>query len=177
MADTASSGWRTAYTSALLETDGPKLAIRIAEASAAIKERLNSPTEIERLEHEAIESARVRLGNLKAERLMPLGRDQPTGIPCFNWSVIFCPSRSLPATAGGDMQGISADAENVEQIRKTIRKMSDSELLRYGTACKRMCSPEVNFGEPPPKAWVVQLQEARAEWRRRHENLPLSESF
>jgi hypothetical protein len=75
------------------------------------------------------------------------------------------------------MQGISADAENVEQIRKTIRRMSDSELLRYGTACKHMCSPEVNFGEPPPKAWVVQLQEARAEWRRRHENLPLSESF
>jgi hypothetical protein len=69
MSDTASSVWRTAYTSALLETDGPKLAIRIAEASSAIKERLNSPVEIEKLEHEAIEAARLRLGNLKAEHV------------------------------------------------------------------------------------------------------------
>ena len=69
MSDIASSVWCIAYTSALLETDGPKLAIRIAEASAAIKERLGSPVEMEKLEHEAIEAARLRLGNLKAEHV------------------------------------------------------------------------------------------------------------
>jgi hypothetical protein len=36
------------------------LATRIAEASAAIKERLDSPVEMEKLEHEAIEAARLR---------------------------------------------------------------------------------------------------------------------
>jgi len=77
MTDIASSVWRTTYTSALLETDGPKLAIRIAEASAAIKERLNSPIEIEKLEHEAIEAARLRLGNLKAEHVDTV-RPRPT---------------------------------------------------------------------------------------------------
>jgi hypothetical protein len=67
--DIVSSLWRTAYTSALFETDGPRLAIRIAEASAAIRERLNSPVAIGKLEHEAIEAARLRLGNLKAEHV------------------------------------------------------------------------------------------------------------
>jgi hypothetical protein len=73
MTDIASSLWRTAYNSALFETDGLKLSIRIAEANAAIRERLNSSAEIGRLEHEAIEAARVRLASLKAVLLMSFG--------------------------------------------------------------------------------------------------------
>jgi hypothetical protein len=32
-----------------------------------------------------------------------------------------------------------------------------------------MCSPLANFGKPPPRhVFVVQLEEVKAEWRRRH---------
>jgi hypothetical protein len=77
MVDSTSSVWRTAYTSALFEKDTVKLGVRIAEASAAIKERLNSPCEIDKVEHEAIEAARQRLGNLKAEHV-DIARSGPT---------------------------------------------------------------------------------------------------
>jgi hypothetical protein len=53
MADLASSVWRTAYFSAIFETDPAKLTLNIADARAAITERLNSPIEISRLEHDA----------------------------------------------------------------------------------------------------------------------------
>ena len=72
--DDSSSTWRTAYTSALFEVDPVHLAIRIVEAHAAIKERLDSHLEIPRLEREAIESAQQRLATLKVvpvELVMP----------------------------------------------------------------------------------------------------------
>ena len=62
-----SSIWRTAYVSAIFETDPGKMALPISDARAAITERLNSPIEISRLEHESIEAAGQRLGTLKAE--------------------------------------------------------------------------------------------------------------
>ena len=67
MSDISSSVWRTAYLSALFETDPAKMALKIAGARAAIAERLNSAIEIGRLEHESIESARERLATLKAK--------------------------------------------------------------------------------------------------------------
>jgi len=67
MADLASSVWRTAYISAIFETDPAKLTLTIADARVAITERLNSPIEISRLEHEAIEAARLKLATLQAE--------------------------------------------------------------------------------------------------------------
>jgi hypothetical protein len=66
MSDTSSSTWRTAYVSALFERDAVKLALRIAETSAAITERLNGLIEIGRPENEAIEIARQGLVSLKA---------------------------------------------------------------------------------------------------------------
>jgi hypothetical protein len=39
------------------------------------------------------------------------------------------------------VQGIQADPENVEQIRERIRKMSEAELLRYGSMAKHICGP------------------------------------
>jgi hypothetical protein len=83
MSDISSSVWRTAYLSAIFETDPAKLTLNIASARAAIIERLNSPIEISRLEHEAIEVARLKLATLKAKsvevvKLAVVAGDTPT---------------------------------------------------------------------------------------------------
>ncbi len=62
---------------------------------------------------------------------------------------------------------IQANPESVEQIRERLRKMSDLELRQYGRSARVMSDPMKHFGEPNP-AFAIQLQEARAEWRRRH---------
>jgi hypothetical protein len=67
MSDISSSVWRTAYFSAIFETNPAKLALNVAEARAAITERLNGPMKVSRLEHEAIEAAQVKLATLKAK--------------------------------------------------------------------------------------------------------------
>ena len=67
--ESPSSLWRTAYVSAIFETDPAKVTLKIADARAAITERLNSPIEIGRFEHEGIEAARQRLATLKAQRV------------------------------------------------------------------------------------------------------------
>ena len=77
MSDTASSIWRTAYVAAVFETDPARMAIRIADARAAIVERLNSPIEISRLEQESIEAARQGLTNLKTQHVDAV-RSSPT---------------------------------------------------------------------------------------------------
>jgi hypothetical protein len=82
MSDISSSVWRTAYLSALFETDPAKITLKIANARAAITERLNSAIEIGRLEHEGIEAARERLATLKAMpvevvKLAPTTGDTP----------------------------------------------------------------------------------------------------
>ena len=69
VSDISSSVWRTAYVSAIFETDPAIMTLKIADARAAITERLNSPVEMGRLEHESIESARQRLATLKAKPL------------------------------------------------------------------------------------------------------------
>jgi hypothetical protein len=83
MSDITSSVWRTAYFSAIFETDPARLILNIADARAAITERLNSPIEISRLEHEAIEAARQKLTTLKAKpvevvKLALVAGDTPT---------------------------------------------------------------------------------------------------
>jgi hypothetical protein len=69
MTDLASSAWRNAYFSALFETDPARMPLKIAEARAAIAERLNNPTEIAKLEREAIEAAQQKLTTLKVVRV------------------------------------------------------------------------------------------------------------
>jgi hypothetical protein len=54
-----------------------------------------------------------------------------------------------------------------ESLRARLRKMTDSELLRYGRAAKSMCSPDAYFGQAPRQTVLVQLEEARAELERR----------
>jgi hypothetical protein len=62
---------------------------------------------------------------------------------------------------------IQSDTEDIDQIRERLRKMSDLELRKYGRAARDLSDPKKNFGPPNP-AFKIQLDEARAEWRRRH---------
>ena len=83
MSDISSSLWRTAYFSAIFETDPAKLTLNIADARAAITERLNNPIEISKLEYEAIEAARQGLATMKAKpvevvKLATTTGDSPT---------------------------------------------------------------------------------------------------
>ena len=66
------------------------------------------------------------------------------------------------------MNGIKLEGFDIEKLRERLRKMSDKELREFGTAARHMVSPKANMGKPPLPAFVVQLEEARAEWRRRH---------
>jgi hypothetical protein len=45
--------------------------------------------------------------------------------------------------------------------------MSDADLLRFGSAAASLCRPGGQFGHPPRRVFVEQLQEPRAEWQRR----------
>jgi hypothetical protein len=60
------------------------------------------------------------------------------------------------------------DEIDVNEVRERLRKMTDRQLVEFGKAASLMCSPAVNFGKPPREAFLIQLREARAEWRRRH---------
>jgi hypothetical protein len=62
----------------------------------------------------------------------------------------------------------SNEPTDAGEVRTRLRMMSDEQLLRFGKAAAYMCSPKANFNEPPREAFVIQLLEARAEWRRRH---------
>jgi hypothetical protein len=46
--------------------------------------------------------------------------------------------------------------------------MSDEKLREFGEAAQYMTSSKVNLGKPPLPVYVLQLEEATAEWRRRH---------
>jgi hypothetical protein len=53
---------------------------------------------------------------------------------------------------------------DLEEHRKRLRKMTDEQLLRHGKAARELVENDKN----PLPVYVVQLNEARAEWRRRH---------
>jgi hypothetical protein len=67
-----------------------------------------------------------------------------------------------------DLSHLSQESPiDLEQLRARLRKMSDEELLKFGKASASMCTLHANLGKPPHQAFVVQLEEARAEWKRR----------
>ena len=54
-------------------------------------------------------------------------------------------------------------SDELEQLRARLRKMSDDELISFGQAARSLCrDPRC------PDTFKRQLEEARAEWRRRH---------
>jgi hypothetical protein len=66
------------------------------------------------------------------------------------------------------MQSIQVATFDVDALRTRLRKMSDDELRKFGKAARYMVSPTANMGKPPRSTFVLQLEEARAEWCRRH---------
>jgi hypothetical protein len=54
------------------------------------------------------------------------------------------------------------------EVRERLRRMTDEQLREFGRACVYMCSRRANLGKPPLEPFVIQLEEARAEYRRRH---------
>jgi hypothetical protein len=69
------------------------------------------------------------------------------------------------------MQGIgfTQDVE-VAKLRERLQRMDDAQLVEFGKAARYRCSPVANIGRPPLESFVIQLNEARAEWRRRRMN-------
>jgi hypothetical protein len=51
---------------------------------------------------------------------------------------------------------------DLDELRTRLRKMTDEDLLRFGKAARFICRDK-----SARQAFVVQLEEARAEWRRR----------
>jgi hypothetical protein len=56
----------------------------------------------------------------------------------------------------------------VDDLRARLRKMSDEKLREFGEAARYMTTPKANLGKPLLLDYVLQLQEATAEYRRRH---------
>lgn len=57
---------------------------------------------------------------------------------------------------------------DVPDLQERLRKMNDTELLRFGQAARFVCSKQANMGKPRQN-FVIQLAEARAEWKRRQD--------
>jgi hypothetical protein len=64
-------------------------------------------------------------------------------------------------------QGIQTTPFNVDELRERLQKMSDAELRKFGQAAQHLVSPKTNPGQPPPDVFVIQLDVARKEWKRR----------
>jgi hypothetical protein len=56
--------------------------------------------------------------------------------------------------------------ESPEALRERLQEMSDLELRRFGQRVRKLADPKFNFGSTEQHA--VELEAARAEWRRRH---------
>jgi hypothetical protein len=57
----------------------------------------------------------------------------------------------------------------VEDFRKRIQAISDEDLVRTGKAAAYMADPKYSAdGRTVEPVFKIQLQECRAEWRRRH---------
>jgi hypothetical protein len=58
-------------------------------------------------------------------------------------------------------------ADEIKLFRVRLQKMTDAELLACGKRLRYLADPKTQRMGPNP-AFVEQLKEARAEWRRRY---------
>ena len=58
----------------------------------------------------------------------------------------------------------------VDDLRERLRGMSDVDLVAFGKQMRGLVYPLTydHHGKPSVTAFSIQLDEARAEWRRRH---------
>jgi len=74
----------------------------------------------------------------------------------------------MPSREYGDLSRIALEADlDVDELCTRLARMNDRELLEFGRDAAYMCTPYANLGQPPRKPFVLQLEAARAEWRRR----------
>jgi hypothetical protein len=53
-----------------------------------------------------------------------------------------------------------------EEVRSELEKMSDAQLIEHGKTLREFC--RLTAGQKIDRGWLMQLNEARAEWKRRH---------
>ena len=61
--------------------------------------------------------------------------------------------------------------ESRDKLRVRLRSMSDQELLSFSLTAKYMASQQAEFGQFG-QSFLTQIEEARAEWKRRMPDLP-----
>jgi hypothetical protein len=69
----------------------------------------------------------------------------------------------LPVNARTGDRFARNEGIDLEELRTRLRKMNDEELIRFGKAARSMCRDKA-----PRQVFVIQLEEAKAEWRRRY---------
>ena len=74
------------------------------------------------------------------------------------------------------MQSAVETIFNVDELRAQLRKMNDVKLCEFGEAARYKTAIRATLDNPPHHVYEVQLQEAKAEWRRRHPKNWQSES-
>jgi hypothetical protein len=74
------------------------------------------------------------------------------------------------------MQSSVQTISSVDELRARLRKMDDIKLCEFGETARYMTTVRANLGKSPLQSYVVQLAEAKAEWRRRHPKNWQSES-
>ena len=74
----------------------------------------------------------------------------------------------MPVRDCGDLSRLAREADlDVDELRMRLARMTDRALLEFGRAAAYMCTPYANLGKPARKLFVLQLEAARGEWRRR----------
>jgi hypothetical protein len=58
-----------------------------------------------------------------------------------------------------------SEETQLQKLRERLRQMSDDESIKFGRSVRSLSEPRVSV---TPDPWKAQLEEARAEWRRRH---------
>ena len=62
------------------------------------------------------------------------------------------------------------DSVNLEALRVRLAAMTEAELIAFGRLMRSLVYPRTydGYGRVQVSAFSIQLDEARAEWRRRH---------
>lgn len=57
---------------------------------------------------------------------------------------------------------------DMHALHVKLAQMPEDELIAFGKSMKRVAFPIMISHDKQPSVWLVQYNEARAEWRRRH---------
>jgi hypothetical protein len=79
---------------------------------------------------------------------------------------------SSPVAPPGAMMSIGFDSEEIilEKLRERLRRMTDKELIEFGKTVRGLSAGPTGTSNP----FQRQLDEARAEWKRRKETASLN---